>query len=750
MSIVFNPIIPISYSLFLGLVFLAGTIYVYLSVGNRLGRTQNIFLLAMRLLALALVILILLQPSRREEIHARPLERVLLVALDTSRSMNQKDLGKNSRLGAAIEILEAAKLTGTDTFPAGMPVRFYQFHEDASAVAAAALPALQAHGKTTRFHQSLTTLLNAASGGETASALVLLTDGHDFELVNYARTARLARTRQVPIYALPLGGKGRVRDVGVRIASYQPYVYVKQAFRISVVVRQLNCEFEDLSIELYREGKLLQTERRNAGEEREFPVSFEVTEPGVGQFEYEVRARPLPQEIETGNNATTTYVNVINKRISVLLLEGQPYWDTTFLQRALFRNDKINIDSIIQYSPERARRIRKQGGQTALTVPKSAAEFSRYDIVLLGKSTDQLLNEAQVKALDEYVRERSGCLIFTRGNAFDRTVKGASNLEPVTWDEDGNDHVRLVVARAGKSLTPFKILITHPGGLEELPELIAARKVIDRKTLAVTLAEARDEDAGEVSPAIVYRRVGRGQVVSIGVDGLWRWAFNAKADPENNLFDRFWDQLMLWLMAGSDFMPEQEYTFRTNTANLPLGEKIYFRLGIRTPQTAVKEIPVEIFHNGQAAGIIYLTRDRSKDLFRLRAGYLPDKPGRYKAVVILPQAPPPTGKGPATPPSGLAAKEERQEAKFMVYEDNLEETEVAVDSDYLRDLCEASGGSLLSAAELEQLPSRLVRNEVGQRPKIKLTSLWDRGWIFLLICIFFALDWHFRRKWGLC
>jgi len=60
-----------------------------------------------------------------------------------------------------------------------------------------------------------------------ARALVLLTDGHDFELVNPAKTGFMARQRQTPIYAVALGKQAKCRRVG---ANHQlpAYTYVKQ------------------------------------------------------------------------------------------------------------------------------------------------------------------------------------------------------------------------------------------------------------------------------------------------------------------------------------------------------------------------------------------------------------------------------------------------------------------------------------------------------------------------------------------
>jgi hypothetical protein len=237
---------------------------------------------------------------------------------------------------------------------------------------------------------------------------------------------------------------------------------------------------------------------------------------------------------------------------------------------------------------------------------------------------------------------------------------------------------------------------------------------------------------------MVHRRFGEGQVLSVGVDGLWRWAFNSKIDGANTLFDRFWDQMILWLMAGRDFLPTQQYDLRANSANIPLGEKIYFRAivreGLRSAQDgAVQKVPAEI--------PLTIARDRAEDAHavlradpnaadKLTAEFLAAKPGKFTATAKFPDG-------------------TTQAARFVVFDDNLESTEVATDAGYLRKLCESSGGRVLVPAELDKLLDELKNDKIETAPIRKLTSIWDRVWVFWLIGLLFGIDWYLRRRWGL-
>jgi hypothetical protein len=568
-------------------------------------------------------------------------------------------------------------------------------------------------------------MLGSLAVNEGARALVLLTDGHDFELTNPAKTGFLARQRQAPIYAVALGRQGRVRDASVRITSYQPYTYVKQKARIGATLRLIGCELETLQVELLRSGQVVQTQRLQPGEEPEVSVSFEVTEAAVGQYEYEVRVRPLDGEKDTENNQALTYLNVIDQQIQVLFLEGSPYWDTTFLQRSLMRNDKMNVDSIVQYAPGKARLIRKKPGERELKIPATAEEWRRYDVVVLGRGIDgTLLNREGLRQLEDFVKNHGGTVIFSRGPAFGGDLAN-NELEPVLWSPVPQARVRLEVAREGQSVAPLKT-VQEQAGAESVPELIAGFSAGEKKPLTATLAAT-----GADAPGMVHRRFGEGQVLSIGVEGLWRWAFNARIEGANTLFDRFWDQMILWLMAGRDFLPTQQFSLRATSANVPLGEKIYFRALKRDSTAKLTDLSLTIMQGGAEAGRTTLSASDPTAPDKLGAEFVPAKTGKYEATAKFPDG-------------------TTQTARFIVYDENLEQTEVSTDAGYLKKLCESSGGRLLKPDELGKFLGELRDERNADAPQTRLTSAWDRVWVFWLIGLLFAADWYLRRRWGLC
>jgi von Willebrand factor type A domain len=727
-ELVFDPIVPGPLVILLGLGLLVLTVLAYVKVGGIIERWRNLVLMSFRVAGIALVVLLLLRPSRRELLPPPVRERVTLVAVDTSLSMKQRDMERASRLDAAKNLLTDSGILNGSGVPANSRLRLFQFSDDAQPVSTSIFDLAPA-GKTTRLHKSLMTMLNAPAAGEAANALVLLSDGHDFELENPAKTGAAARARQTPIYALAFGKQGKVRDVSVRISNFQPYCYVKQQARVTASLRLIGCEFEDLSVQLLRQGQMVQSRRVNAGEAQEQPVAFEVTEPETGQYEYEIRVQPLENETDTANNSAITYLNVIDQQIRLLMLEGDPYWDTTFLQRSLMRNDKFDVDVLSRYGTDRVRAVRKLPGTGELKVPGTLDQFAAYDVVVLGRAVDRLLDGSQIALLNQYVKDRNGTAIFARGRAFEETA-GADELEPVIWEDKPREHTRFEASTEGRGLSALRTLSDGQSGLDWLPDLINARSATEVRPLTATLAVAADKDGGATSPAIVHRRYGRGQVVSVGVAGLWRWALNAKAEGPNTPFDRYWDQMILWLLAGRDFIPTRQFSFRPNSANILLGEKAYFRMTMRQPDPKVKTVPLTLFYGDKEIGRANMTAQSAGDT-RLSAEFLPERTGRYLARAKFPDG-------------------TTQESRFIVFTENPEETEVATDVLCLRRLCESSGGRLLTPEELPRLLKELNNEKADTTPTTRLRPVWNVAWVFYTVGLLFGLDWFLRRRWGLC
>ncbi|MFO8028073.1 MAG: hypothetical protein R6U56_10450 [Opitutales bacterium] len=721
-----DPVLPLPLIILLAALIISLTMAVYLRDMRRVGTGRLLTFTAFRILGTFGLFLILLNPQREVVEKPKEIKKKVIIAIDHSESMAQTDLDSISRIEEAKTMLEGSKLIEKGR-PVFSGIHFHTFGESARRIQAADLRDLRADGPDTRFHRSLTEMLQSADSGNTLAGLILISDGHDHELVNPARTALEARNRKAPIFALPVGSDRSVRDASIRIASYQPYIFVGQHARIDVALRLIGCEYEDFTMELYREGKRIARRQVAVGDEIQRLESFEVLEDEPGQYAYEVRLSQVENEANRENNSATTFLNVSNKKIRLLLLEGAPYWDTNFTQRSLWGNDKFDIDIATAVAEGRTLTLRKNPNLGELKIPGEDFEFDAYDCVLLGNQVERLLDDTAQQGLADYVKNFRGNVVFLRGKP---TLESGplDAISPVEWQSDISGFSELEVDAAGRSTGPFKLLNLHAGQKSLRP--IVSVQAAEPRELSTVMASARMPGQRAPVPTMVHRRAGRGQVLAIASTGLWRTGFHSDLLDSSALFDPFWDNLILWLISGRNVHSDSDYSLMLNTANLALGQSIHLRMTAKNPESLPMGVPVELYRDGDEAALERGTLSPDEQQNQLTAQFTPTRPGIYRIDVPLPD-----GKS--------------ELLRFAVYNDNRESSEVSVDRPFLEQLSIKSGGRVIAENELYPLVEDLVRDEIAE-PIVRREPAWNSALWAWIIALCFAMDWLLRRRGGLC
>ncbi len=717
---IIDPVIPIPWIASIAAVLLGAAIHYQLRSASHLGKTRAAFLLATRVAALAAITAILLQPSREESVPVPPREKSILFMLDTSASMNEPHSDGATRIDAARADLERAGVL----HDGGGAHRFFTFAEAAVPATHESIRQVPADGTTTLIDSSVAALLRMAAQPPPA-AMFLLSDGHDFDLVPPADTARRARAHDMPIYTLPYGTLESARDVSVRIAGYHPHTFVRQRTRLEAFVRSFGCPHESLTIDLLLDGQPVQRKSLDTGTESFHTIHFDVTHEEPGQYEYTFRVAPVPNERELSNNTATTFLNVISERIRILEIEGRPFWDSTFLRRSFARNDKFDIDSLVAFTADRVRPIRSNPERDAadLKAPASAEDVMPYNIVVLGRDVHRVIGRDGIRAIETWVRDHRGIVIFARGRAWPPDTGVAADLEPIDWDEGNARGTRLEVTPQAVSVPAFRML-REVAAEDEFPEIIAFPAAGPPKTLATTFSENDSQQ-----PAIVYRRHGGGQTLSLGVGNLWRWVFNPRAEYDNNAYDRFWDQLALWLLANGGVAPIDGFSLRTDSANIPLGENVRIRLAAQGVEMPATPPHATITLDGESITTLHLASgDTNPNI--ATAEFTPREPGRYLATITAPDG------------SALACR-------FIVFRESTESTETAMDAAYLEQLANASGGRLITGEDIAPIVADLLRDAAAQAPLSRRIPLWDTPVFFMLLCFLLGSEWYCRRRWGL-
>jgi hypothetical protein len=581
------------------------------------------------------------------------------------------------------------------------------------------------------------------SGG-TSGGAVVLTDGRDTLDTPMHPVGQLAKARSVPIYTVPLGGPSMSRDVALIAVPDQPYLFAQEPGRIMVRVMQSNA------------GQSQTVLHVDQGDAREsFPIVFNghdsvtvdvpISHDEPGMYEYQVYADTITGEAEASNNAQPVFMEVTAKRLRVLILEGQPYWDTKFLAHALRKDSRIELTQITQVSSDKRETIVSREGAVA-GVPKSLTDLAQFDVIILGREIGNVLDAGTAGLLARYVSEHGGRLVFARGRAYDpktsvgqSLVNAMSVVEPVVFGEGVLRNQRIALEPAGMIHPSFNAGAGLEGyaaarGDDAMPTLLNMPVATREKVATRVLARTQSTGAGggnSGQPAIVTMPYGQGVVVAILGDGLWKWGLRPRrSDSSSVSFDRFWMDMIRWLALGSDYQPGKPISLRLSRRGVQAGDPISLDLISRI---GFDELDARVYVQGpNGERLNPVVESVMGSTTRRRAVLHPKKTGVYRVAVESPLL----VDGPI-------------EAKFNCYNVDLERLHTAANRGALRTLSEISGGRVLDSNDPNSLTRLLKQQREAAMTPPRPYYLWDRGWVMVLLLMWAGMEWLIRRAGGM-
>lgn len=754
-----NPLLPVDYLAVTAALLLAGGTFAAWrsAAGCRPGLRTVIA--GARLLTLTGLVLIALNPGRWQT-SREPAAATWAVLLDRSASMAVADApGETAGAPPSTRWDAAARLAGQAAAAAeknGAAVHLLPFAaelEDATALPAA-LHSVKPDGNGTRLAAAVQHALGRfpAAGARALAGILLVSDGRPTADGDVNEAALRARADGVPVHALVLGGPVPRRDLAVAVTRRQTVAFTGQTVRLTAEVRNagLGAIRPEVAL-LDAAGNRLDVQRPGVEDGKTAEVTFTVTARAKGCQSYRIQAAPWPGERNTANNQEELSVVVLDTKLRVLLLEGSPHWDSKFLAQFLRRQAYVSLDSAARVTPERVFRVSAAAeppaaASPAAVFPATAAELGAYDAVMFGKGADYFLTPDRVRMLREYVAERGGALFFTRGKAGSAPFPALEALEPVEWGDNAAAAYRLLPTPAGEDAGIFgSVLPGRAAGLwQQLSPLRPLNHVAALQPFTQVLAEGAatvPETKPATVPLLISRRFGRGVILTLNAEGLWKWDFLPEARERGNAYQDLWLQLLLWAGTHAEFLPGQEYALRLTEHAAPPETPVRVRVSRRmtagsgrTDGTPAAPPRLRVSRGGTLVQRLTLTPAAENEGAAWNGFLTLTTPGSHRVEIES--------------PDGDGLPETAQTLQILAPPGELDET--SADPATLAHLTAAAGGRLLKPGELAEVirpaPPPVADGMTGR-------AEWEPAWAgaswLLLLLAGFALEWFLRRRNGL-
>lgn len=747
--IVFDPAFPEALIIGVGAAATIAAGVAYLVRWREAGRLRRFGLFALRLVIVAAIVTVLMRPMRVANAAGDFTRPLFAVLVDTSASMVTPDGGgsdgvrKITRFERARAEIEGETYDLMTELAKNYSVSLMKFSSQAEATDFDQLRAIESPKDLQTDIGAALEAAAAQNSGRRLGGVLVLSDGRvtggaaQDGALQAAQQLRLAR---VPVFTTTIGAETSSRDLYLTARVNQNFVFIRQPAKIIVNIAGAGYEGYYAKVNLYREDKLEKSEQaviRGGAARVEFPMREEI----AGNYRYRAEIEPLVGEADPANNRRTVFVRVLDQKTRVLLVESRPYWDSKFLLRALQRDPNLDVASIFCINDDKTFAIAPKSPNDAdqsetptLRMPRTIEDLHPYDCIIFGRDVDKSLTPDELRLFRDYLVERGGGIIFSRGRAWETTDTDLTAIEPLDWSEEFVNDVRLELTPQGRTNPAFSFTIPKSSDLilRELPELVSITRVEREKAMSVILARAQGEGADpEPLAAVAYQRFGRGKVMSIGAAGLWRWSFMPERLKEyDEVYQKFWSQLIRWMVSDSDFLPGQDLSFRASKNNFDLAEQVQLTITTKlAPNDFAAKITV-ISPDGEKTQLAPGADADQPGVFN--AWFVPEKEGEYEAIM-----------------ENTMVEPKRDAVRFTVYSDQVETRLLSPDPDLMRQIAETTGGAALPPERWNELPQQLSDFERATADIPKPVDAWDIPPVFLLIMGLLSIEWFLRRMSGL-
>ena len=483
-----------------------------------------------------------------------------------------------------------------------------------------------------------------------------------------------------------------------------------------------------------------------------FSVAPDTTSPTL----YTVEIPRGASESVAENNSRSVLVKPPGRPRRILLVEGAPGFEQSFLKRAWTGDPGIEVDAIVKKGQN------DQGADTFFVqaatarMPALASGFPRtrsalfaYDAIVLANIDVDTLTRDQLALTANFVAERGGGLLILGGRSFGGNGLIGTALEQVLpvelSDRQGGlvrtsgyrddvpgrmERSKFVPTREGEQ-HPITRLGRTPEETRErwaaLPALAASVPFGGPRPGAQVLA-VTEGSGGAVYPMLAIQRYGQGRAMLFAGEASWRWKMLMPATDRT--YETFWRQAARWLTT-----PASDPVMIRDVSGAVPGDVVNLDVLVRdadfvaAPDAAIamKITPP----GGEPRDLKPTLAEAASGTYR--ASLRVDQRGVYRLSVQARR--------------GVAALG-TADYWFLVGGADLELADPRLNEEVLRRIAAATGGRYVRASEAGTLPGLFDTLPTEVAPPEQL-DIWNNSWTFAAVVLLLSLEWLLRRRWGM-
>ena len=713
----------------------------YARVPIALTRAMRLWLSGLRAVTLILLIAILLRPVVLVP-PAAARNSLLPVLVDISRSMRLTDGDGRSRLDRAHGIVRDLQARLADEYQ----IELLTFGE---ALAPGNLDQMAATARRSDLSGALADLADRHRR-ERVAGVIVLSDGGDTSPQERDAAARMVAA---PVLAVGMGRAEPSRDREVLNLTAGEPLLAGASIDLSVSATSAGFGTDPVELRISANGRPIEV-RRVTPPADGAPIHevFTVSPSPDAATVYSIEMPVANGELAAENNVRSVLVPAQTGRHKILIVEGAPGYEHTFLKRALAQDPGLDVDAVVRKGKNDDGRdtfyVQAAAGRVAALAsgyPAKRSELFVYDAIVFGNIEADFFTREQLELTAAFVAERGGGLLVLGARSFDRQGLSGTPLEQVLPVDLTDRRATVALAANPVDIAPPNAVALTPDGAShpatrlavttaesrqrwaQLPALAAVAPIGGPRPGAQVLVVATGGD-GVPQPLIAAQRYGQGRSLVFAGEASWRWRMLRPATDHS--YETIWRQLARWITAGS----AAPVAIAAMTPTVP-GVTERISVTVRNEDfAAVADAEVSLAMtapNGEARLLTPALSSPQDGRYAVAARF--DQPGVYRLDATATRA------GVRI---GAASRQ------VLVGGADLEMAQPRLNEAVLRRLAADTKGRYLPADRAGELPSLLHESRVDAGVP-EQRDLWHNGWSFLVLVAVLGAEWLLRRRAGL-
>lgn len=595
------------------------------------------------------------------------------------------------------------------------------------------------------------------SGAARPRAVVLLSDGAWNKGRDPSEVARMLGRLGVPVFVIGIGHPSPPRDAAVIALRGPESIHLGDEILLTAEVSATGMGAARLPVQLVSGGDVIAEKHViTLPNGRPVTVKFSFVPDAPGRRTFTVLVPKQEGEANEANNAAAVSIEVTERKIRALLVEGKPRWEFRFFRNVCERDPAVELTTyLLRDDIKKGAQFAPTAGRGYLTtLPTEEKGLLNFDLVILGDVPRAALPDKFLDLLVTKVKDHGGALMVIAGRR--RSYRGlvgtpVADILPVSLEGTGGD--------AGRGGPPFAVELTQEGSTHlvtrlasdpeeneqlwsRLPKVRWSAGVGGLARGATPLLVHPYRLAGLTKlPLLAVQRVGTGKVLWLGFEGTWRW----RKEVGDKYHYRFWAQALRWLIK-KQFSPSQgdpRARLSVDRTKCDLGEAVEIEAYCLGPGGFPLEkarVWVRIEHeggeahstgSGQAQRLAMEAKKGGWGIYR--ATFKPTEPGKYTVRPIV---------------SVYGDEPLGSEVTFTAVRPDLEKKFLAQDVNTLSAIAQASGGEYLRIQESGRLPL-LLAAKVERRVLTAERSPCRHWAYYSALALILGAAWLIRKRSGL-